>query len=240
VNGITLRAPGTSLDGRPLGEGLLDIGGARIRFDRRGCWLLVDDGSAGVHVNGRPVRRCALLRPGDHLHLRGNAVLLAGGPVDPAPAPATGATSSGTSDDARVLLRAVGGRHHGRGFPLGRGRVVGSDPAADIRLDAPLAGRHARISIEAGKVVLRGLSSGTSMVNGEAVRDAELRPGDQVLFGGGDRFVLEAPAAAPALPDAPEPPAVFDLSAGQRARRLPWLLLAALLIAAALSALLLL
>ena len=233
-----MRAPGTSLDGRPLGEGLHDIGGARIRIDRRGRWLLVDDRVAGVHVNGRPVRRCAMLRPGDSVHIDGHAILLAGS-AEPAP-PAGASAPVRASGEVRLVLRAVGGRHHGRGFTLGRGSLVGSDADADIALDPPLAARHARIAVESGRVVLRGLAGATSTVNGEAVRDAELRPGDQVLFGSGDRFVLEAPSAAPVLPEPAEPPVAIALSRGQRARRLPWLLLAALLIAAALSALLLL
>ena len=220
-----------------MGEGLHDIGGARIRIDRRGRWLLVDERVAGVHVNGRPVRRCAWLRPGDSLHVGGHAILLAG-TVEPAP-PAAAAMPVRAGGEVRLVMRAVGGRHHGRGFTLGRGCLVGSDPAADIRLGPPLAARHARIAVEAGRVVLRGLAAGTSTVNGEVVGDAELRPGDQVLFGSGDRFVLEAPSPAPVLPE-PEAPVVIQVPTGQRRRRLPWLLVAAVLIAAALSALLLL
>ena len=234
-----MRAPGTSLDGRPLGEGMHDIGGAGIRVDRRGHWLLLDEAAPGVHVNGRPVARTALLRPGDSLHVGGQAILLAG---TAAPAPPESVSDEQEGNDGRVLLRAIGGRHHGRGFTLDQPRVIGSDPAADIRLDPPLAARHARLSRERGRVVLRGIAAGHSVVNGEELRDAELFPGDQLLFGGRDRFVLEAPSRAPVAFDdedfrAATRPAV---PAGDRPLRLPWLLLAALLIAAALSAFLLL
>ena len=38
---------------------------ARFCTDERGVWLQVASGSRGIHVNGRPVRRMALLRAGD-------------------------------------------------------------------------------------------------------------------------------------------------------------------------------
>lgn len=238
-----MRAPGTPLDGRPLGEGMHELGGARIRVDRRGHWLLVGDGVSGVHVNGRPVRRLAMLRPGDNLHVDGHAILLAADAVAPPPAPPPAQSEDAGPADARMLLRAIGGRHHGRGFTLDRARAIGSDAGADIRLDPPAAGLHARIGSERGRLVLRAGPAATVRVNGLEVRDAELKPGDQLLVGARDRFVVEAPCDADPIPEiAPLPdagPALPD--DGQRQpRRLPWLLLAALLIAAVISALLLL
>lgn len=241
-----MRAPGSPLDGRPLGEGMHDVDGARIRVDRRGHWLLVDEGGPGVHVNGRPVRRIAMLRAGDSLHVGSGAILLAAAGV--APPPSAPAQDAGSDPDVRVVLRAIGGRHHGRGFTLDRPRVIGSDPGADIRLDPPLPGQHARIANERGRVVLRAAAGAATQVNGVEVRDAELAPGDQLLFAGRDRFVLEAPCEAPLLPGI-GPPDAMDAGddgndevsvPGRPPRRLPWLLLAALLIAAAISALLLL
>lgn len=223
-----------------------DVGGARIRVDRRGHWLLVDEGGQGVHVNGRPVRRIAMLRAGDSLHVDGGAILLAAAGV--APPPPAPEQEAGGAPDVRVVLRAIGGRHHGRSFTLDRPRVIGSDPGADIRLDPPLPGQHARIANEQGRVVLRATGGGVTQVNGVDVRDAGLSPGDQLLFAGRDRFVLEAPCEAPLLPgigplDAMGRGATGDDGVavpGRPPRRLPWLLLAALLIAAAISALLLL
>ena len=85
------------------------------------------------------------------------------------------------------------------------------------------------------------------MVNGHPVHDALLRPGDQIAFGPLHRFVLESPlsgasAAASAFhadhieSDPADPPQPSPL--GSSMRRLPWLLLAALLLAGALSLLL--
>jgi hypothetical protein len=223
-----------------------DVGGARIRVDRRGCWLLVDEGVPGVHLNGRPVRRTALLRAGDCVHVAGGSVLLEGQVAPPPPTPGAG---HGEPGHGRMLLRAIGGRHHGRGFSLDRARVLGSGRDADIRLDPALPARAARIACEQGRVVLRGLDGVDSTVNGLSARDAELRPGDQLLFGSRDRFVLEVPSLAPGAGDGDEIRSAAGIQAdgtvgvaatAVRRRRLPWLLLAALLIAAALSALLLL
>src|SRR5690349_1372304 len=215
-----------------------DLGGARIRVDRRGFWLLVDEGVAGVHVNGRPVRRTAMLRAGDSVHVAGAAVLLAGPAVPPLP---PGRDGDAEPDGRRIVLRAIGGRHHGRGFPLDHAREIGSGGDADIRLDPPVPARLARVAREQGRVVLRGIDGASSVVNGTEARDAELRPGDQVLFGGRDRFVLEVPSAAPAGDDEVRATGgVVQASPEHPPRRLPWLLLAALLIAAVLSAVLLL
>ena len=80
------------------------------------------------------------------------------------------------------------------------------------------------------------------------VRDAVLHVGDQVVFDAHQRFTIESPGR-PASTSVALPPAAEEAPAAdthprpatlpQTARRLPWLLLAALLIAAGLSALLL-
>jgi pSer/pThr/pTyr-binding forkhead associated (FHA) protein len=102
--------------------------------------------------------------------------------------------------------------------------------------------------------VLRDIGGGDgSLVNGEPVHDAVLQPGDQVVFASHHRFVLEAPVRRVASvvahdddEDEDERPSAdgrfrIDARAGAlaRSRKLPWLLVAALLLAALLSALLL-
>ena len=142
------------------------------------------------------------------------------------------------------VSRGVGGQHHGRCFDLGRPRVVGRLDDCDIPIDAPaFPDRHARLEPHGNGVVLRALAPDeTSVVNGEAVRDALLVPGDQVVFDAHHRFVVEAPGRPPRREPAtgeiePRPDTESAPVAGA-ARRMPWLLLAAVLIAAALSALL--
>ncbi|HEY1141668.1 MAG TPA: FHA domain-containing protein, partial [Lysobacter sp.] len=44
---------------------------AQFCVDRRGVWLQVHQGARGLHVNGRPVRRMALLRAGDAVFVDG-------------------------------------------------------------------------------------------------------------------------------------------------------------------------
>lgn len=260
VNELLLRFPGPPATEHRLGTGMHGLGRSgqetlglvdatqapvRICVDRRGAWLHVGEGALGVHVNGRPVQRLAMLRVGDVVFVDGVDVTLVG-PVLSADETVPAASADG---DPRVLLRGVGGRYHGRSFTLERPRLVGRARDADIRLeDQDVAERHARLEAHGEFVQLRDMGSAEgSLVNGRPVRDALLRPGDQVVFNAHHRFVVEAPGHAPATShgevrseedeDAVERPSSPDLA--RSTRRLPWLLLAALLIAAALSALLL-
>ena len=236
--------------GRDDGGALALVDDARqalVQFcvDRRGVWMTVEEQARGVHVNGRPVRRMAMLRVGDAIYVDGVEIVLTGQAVRELPPRLANAPVDAVCDP-RVVLRGVGGRYHGRSFTLERPRLVGRSADADIRIeDAAFADRHARIDLSGDSILLRDLGSAEgSLVNGEPVRDAVLRPGDQIVFDAHHRFVIEAPAIAMTRDDAAPPLADDDEAVDARAtvhstRRLPWLLLAALLIAAALSALLL-
>ncbi|HYG04927.1 MAG TPA: FHA domain-containing protein [Stenotrophomonas sp.] len=220
---------------------------AQFCLDQRGLWLQVANGIRGIHVNGRPVRRMALLRPGDAVYADGVEMVLRTPLAAQARIPATPCAAPG---DPLMLLRGVGGRHHGRSFTLDQPRVVGSEAGVDILIDdAAFAPRHARLEPHDGRVLLRDLGSHEgSVVNGLPVRDCWLQPGDQLVFDTQHRFVLEVPVQ-PALvqaeptPDlAPvrgQPPAAgADAPPRARVSRWPWLLLSAVLLAAVLSALL--
>ncbi|WP_425482203.1 FHA domain-containing protein [Cognatiluteimonas profundi] len=237
-----------------IGEGhhafgrVADASDASVLFsvDRRGVWLSIADQTQGVHVNGRPVQRIAMLRIGDSVYVDGVEIMLVTSqPVPEIPSALSDAPAESVADP-RVVLRGVGGRYHGRSFTLEQPRLVGRSADADVRIDDPaFAERHARIELLGDIIVLRDLGSAEgSVVNGVIVRDATLMPGDQVMFDAHHRFIIEAPART--LATAPVPIEADDGDASQPApaagwsiRRLPWLLLAALLIAAALSALLL-
>ncbi len=219
---------------------------AQFCVDRRGLWLQVASGMPGIHVNGRPVQRMALLRAGDSVYVDGTEILVQasheGGDALPP-------VDAGDAVDPRIVLRGLGGKHHGRSITLSRPCVVGSAPDANLQIDSPdFAPRHAQLERRGDRVLLRDLGSATgSRVNGMPVRDALLSAGDQVAFDGQHRFVVEVPwvesptnarqTAMDVLDDEeasqPLPPA------GDSMRRWPWLLLAALLLAATLSALLL-
>ncbi len=235
----------------PGGDGLgpMDDGAAvRICVDRGGTWLKVSDGVEGVHVNGRQVRRMAMLRVGDAIYVDGHEMRLVAARPPDVPAPGERDAAGDEEGDPRVVLRGVGGRYHGRSFTLERPRLVGSSSDADIRIDEPaFADRHARVEMLGMRVLLRDLGSAEgSVVNGEPVRDALMRPGDQVVFDAHHRFVVEAPGRAPAARDRGgvdlEEEVETGADDGPRPAglgRWPWLLLAALVLAALLAALLL-
>lgn len=242
-------APGVHAIGR-IGDtvGLVsdqDAPSIRLFVDRRGVWMTVADGARGIHVNGRPVQRMAMLRLGDAIYLDGVEMLLVSShPVEALP-DALRHVPGEFRGDCRVVVRGVGGRYHGRSFTLEAPRLVGRSDEADIRIDDPaFAERHARIEMIGNQVVLRDLGSGEgSIVNGDVVRDALLSPGDQIVFDVHHRFVIEAPANSTTLltrvatseDDGDAPPA-----RRRQGRRLPWLLLAAAFLAAVIAALLLL
>lgn len=213
--------------------------------DRRGLWLQVASGVRGIHVNGRPVQRMAQLRPGDCVYIDGVEILIRASHQNTDALPAAAQEDAG---DPRIVMRGVGGKHHGRSYPLTHVCVVGRAMDADIRLDAPaFADRHAQLERRGDRVWLHVLGATSDvLVNGSPTRDALLVAGDQVVFDAQHRFVVEVPwvgatsrvgeTGEPSEPDLPTPPA---RTRGLQVKRWPWLLLAALLLAALLSALLL-
>lgn len=262
VNVLRLRFPDNQRDdlvldqgvhalGRDTAGGLSPVEGGdpllQVCVDRRGAWLQVREGVQGLHLNGRPVRRMAMLRPGDALHLDGSELAILG--EQPAPAPPASETVAAPAP-RHMVLRGIGGKHHGRCFSLDHPCVVGRDVAADVRITDPaFAGQHARLEPHADGVVLRDLGSADgTLVNGHRVQDGLLRAGSQVVFGAGHRFILEAPltegVAHAATAESAEVAADEELPVPEPARvprawrRMPWLLVAALLLAGALALLL--
>ena len=70
-------------------------------------------------------------------------------------------------------------------FPLAAGvLLIGRDEEADIRVDEPLVSRaHARIERRGGAFFVLDLgSTNLTRVNGEPVRERELRDGDELQF----------------------------------------------------------
>ena len=216
----------------------------RVSNDRRGLWLTVAEGLRGVHVNGRPVQHVAMLRAGDSIHVDGGELLLLAANADRVAAPVIAGRDP--VGNLRLVLRGVGGNHHGRSLNLEKPRRIGSAADADLRIDGPgIAPQHALIEAVNGQAVLRDAAADVQ-VNGQRVRQALLQAGDQVAFDVQHRFVLEGPPPAAVVP----PPRVRDGNGdgfddapveGRRhwTLRIPWLLLAAILLSGALSVLLL-
>ena len=244
-------SPGVHAVGRDS-EGLPslvdDVAHALAQFcvDRRGVWLQLRDSVRGVHVNGRPVRRMAMLRAGDAVYIDGVELLLLGDQ----PPSAEGVDAGSHQPESRLVLRGIGGQHHGRSVTLDQPRRVGRAGDCDIRIGGrTFADQHAVIAPYGDGAVLRALApDAVTVVNGHAIGGALLRPGDQVVFDAQHRFVLESPkcgvAPAPRHPDDEDDDAFAPIHpSGQpvrpsSARRMPWLLLAALMLSAALSLLL--
>ncbi len=244
-------SPGVHAIGRDGGglPGLVDDpahGLAQFCVDRRGVWLQVREGVRGVHVNGRPVRRMAMLRAGDGVYIEGVELLLLGD--EPPPAGAVDAQAQ--QADARMVLRGIGGQHHGRSFTLDHPLRVGRAADCEIRLsERTFTDQHAVITPNGDGAVLRALGSSTvTWVNGHPIRDALLRPGDQVVFDAQHRFVVESPKYTMSMAPLPSEADVDDYDSAvepdarplrpSSLRRMPWLLLAALMLSAALSLLL--
>jgi pSer/pThr/pTyr-binding forkhead associated (FHA) protein len=236
--------------------------------DRRGLWLRVPAGAHGVHLNARPVRRLAQLRPGDLVCLDKLRLVVR---ADDEPAidrqipasPPAAMSESQRVPAARVVLRGLSGQHFGRTYTLTEPRLIGRASSSDIRLDdAAVAERHAVVELHSDRVVLRAMGSDTSQVNGVPVRDAVLAPGDQLAIDQ-HRFVLEAPGLpqrgqmggarpvatthtqtmkavrVPVANDpAPEPAEVAPPASRRDPVALWWLIAAATVLAAAMTALL--
>lgn len=216
--------------------------------DRRGIWMTVTDDLRGVHVNGRPVQHVAMLRAGDSIHVDGGELLLTAANDPSKTLPASSDRSDTGSISQRLVLRGIGGSHHGRSISLEKPCQIGRGSDADIRIEGQaIAEHHALIEAMNGQAVLRDAQADV-MVNGHLTRQAVLQVGDQIAFDVQHRFVVEGTplhaagghATTRAFPgyneDAEEYPSI------PRRRwlgRMPWLLIAAILLAAALSGLLL-
>lgn len=263
MEAATLRFADRSREDLPLSLGVHEIGrrgdqlapvatgeqgAVRFCVDRRGVWLTLAEGMRGVHVNGRRIHRMAMLRVGDAIYVDGIELRLVSGRVQ-TPTESMRSQTDGLADP-RIVLRGVGGQYHGRSFTLDRPRLVGRSEDADIRIDDPtFADRHARLELVQDRVVLRDLGSAEgSVVNGEGVRDAVLYSGDQIVFDAHHRFVVEAPRRPPThlgadaagqVVDAAHDPSPAEPASRRLSWRLPWLLIAAVLIACMLAGLLL-
>jgi len=240
VQRIVRHASGSvRLGGDAVGTLLL----AQFCLDDRGLWLQVANGIRGIHVNGRPVRRMALLRAGDAVYADGVEMVVQGECEALGQAPAR----SDEGSDEQRLLRGLGGQHHGRSYTLDRPRLIGSSAEADIVIDDPaFAAQHARLELHGDRVLLRDLGAGESTrVNGLAVRHCWLQPGDQLVFDTQHRFVLEVPHDGRKRIISEDEDDLLDLPSPStapvkppRVSRWPWLLASALLLAAVISGLL--
>lgn len=167
---------------------------------RRGLALRVLDRESMVHVNGRRIREQAILRLGDVIVL-GEVRMVLRPEVDrterPPPASNSSLEARNRAAPPRVVLRGLAGPYFGKLIPVPGQLVVGRSRECDLVLDEPgMAARQIVIENTPTGLYLRDLGSqnGTS-VNGTPMREAILRPGDQLAFEQ-SRFLIEAPGYA--------------------------------------------
>ena len=213
----------------------------QVSHDRRGIWLTVAEGLPGVHVNGRPVQQMAMLRAGDCIHADGHELLLMAADASNEPLPESPAPA--VPGNLRLVLRGVGGACHGRSIRLDKSLLIGSGDRCTLRIDGHgVLAEHARIEDRGGRACLTH-AMGEVRVNGRACAHALLHDGDQIAIGTQHRFVLEGTPTVNTLvaarhhqdADADAPPQPPRRSWAQR---VPWLLVSAVLLAGALTALL--
>ena len=168
-----------------------------LNFDqRRGLTLSVNDNSAVVHVNGRPVREKAILRLGDMVGV-GSVRMVIRPDTDRAEKPPKALPENETRQrftPPRVVLRGVSGGYFGKVITLRSKTVIGRGSDCDLVLnESEMSRRHALIENTQEGLFLRDLGSANgTFVNGTSVRDTVLKPGDQLAFDQ-NRFLIEAP-----------------------------------------------
>ncbi len=163
----------------PLRDATVSREHARFAADGD-AWILEDAGSAnGTFVNGRRVTR-RRLRNGDRVRFGSSMEFRFR--TERAPSPLAEALRS----LFRHELVARNPDAKPRRIPVGPGaRVVGRSANAQVRLPFPeISEVHARLENRRGRPwVLDQKSRNGTFVNGEAVRERMLRPGDEVAFG---------------------------------------------------------
>ncbi len=166
----------------------------------RGIELSVQNKS-DVHINGRPIKAKALARLGDMV-LLGPVKMLIKADSDnreaPPPSVNDGIGPGIKNLAARAMLRAVSGQYFGKVIGLKLRTTIGRGSECDLVLDEPeMSRQHACIESTGSGIYLRDLGSvNGTYVNGIAVRDAVLKPGDQIAFDQ-NRFLLETVGVSP-------------------------------------------
>lgn len=203
---------------------------AVIRVDRRGA-VLECRSRTPVHVNGRPVRELAIMRPGDGLVVGRARLVLRTVSAPEVPDPDVSGTAPSTVDAPswpRAWLRCVAGRQAGQVRTVRESMGL---PWSDLR-DPPVA----RLSLESGRLVVRAIRHDGLAVDGHRVASALLRGGEQLVVGG-EHYVLDGglPVSLPSPPEEAPHEGVesarqveeLQVQAHEGAAFSPWWLLAA-------------
>lgn len=166
----------------------------RIRQDRRGWVLEVLPSADRIHVNARPVRERALLRAGDMVSV-GECRMLLRDDEDPA-----ARTPLSVPEEGRctVALRAVAGPLSGRVMPVRETLDIGAGGSCPLELpqndraSLRLRWHDSQLMLE----IVQPSQRHPVRVNGVEVKQATLRPGDQIGLAM-HRFVVDGPGMQP-------------------------------------------
>ena len=93
---------------------------------------------------------------------------------------------AGTAVDPRLIVERAPGHTPGMEYEIGPGAVLGRGDQAEIRLEDPYASsRHARLSVQGGRVILEDLGStnGTFLNEEEVGGPQPLHQGDRLRIG---------------------------------------------------------
>ncbi|WP_233842751.1 FHA domain-containing protein [Dyella sp. 2HG41-7] len=178
-----------------------------ISLDRRGWVLDVLPEATRIYVNARPVRERAILRAGDTLSVGDCRMLFCSDDVP------TGRASPDMPEQDRctVALRAVAGPLSGQVIALVESLELGAqgrvplDLPQDENASVAIFWRDGQLRLETTQAVE---SRYPVRVNGTAVRETVLLPGDHIGLGM-HRFLIDAPGLEPE-PEIVAPPADAD------------------------------
>ncbi len=108
-----------------------------------------------------------------------------------------GGVSPPAAPPSKVLYLHIGNRDrvHGVKIVAGADYIIGRSPGSDVVLDdTGCSGRHAIIFWRDGRPWIRDLDSANgTLVNGERVTEAEIRPGDRIALGRTEISVSDRP-----------------------------------------------
>jgi len=130
---------------------------------------------------------------------------------------------------SKYRLKGASGTVINQAFTLSAKTTIGSDEACELRVSGEgIAPQHAEITEQQGDLVLKNLAaSGQTLLNGDAVNQASLSSGDEIRIAN-CRWVLQAPGLRPQK-------VLTSEAIRPQHNYLPWLIVTALLAAAALA-----
>ncbi len=185
-------------------KGDLEPSHASLTLDHRGITLLINALDADTRVNHRTVVEKAILRLGDVLTLNGLTLVIKQEPeqLNPLSSSDPDSPARSTDDDdgipPRYYLRGVEGQHSGQLFPISNSLSLGAVGNSDIVVDADMADGQsaARVLFNPDSQIEFRHGPDDVLINGHALKDARLNPGDQIVLGS-HRFMLESPTFVP-------------------------------------------